>query len=373
MEKVKKFYDMQKKYLFTVMCLFFLVTLNISSVSAADKATTKIKHKPIKHFVVEKRIHVQADVKDKKGIELVRCYFKSKESADFVFVPMTHKDSNTFEGILPAPAKATQSIDYLFLSVNKANVIVKTQIFTATRDESSKFAGVDAYKGDINVFSEIEMASAPQGFMDSIVMDVIESSARFGIVAGGIYAQTAGASSAAGVSGAAGASSAAGVSGAAASATSVGVVTAGAGLSTTAIVAGGVALAGGVGAAAAGGGGGGDSENPIVIEDPIISGNWAGIGDWSNGGTWQMEITDDNTFTGTGFGDNSSEDVYGTWDVNGNSLKATFYYQEDGSIMGEGSAVINGDNISGQITENGSVVLWSGTRQSTNGTIEVDW
>ncbi len=228
------------KWISLMVTALFLVTLNLSSVMAAGSATTKIKHKPIKHFVAGKRIQVQADVKDKQGVELVRCYFKAKEAADFVFVPMTYKDKNTFAATLPAPSKETQEIDYLFLSVNADNVIVKTQVFTASRDEDSKFAGADAYDGEIDVFSEVTSAPTPQGFADSIVVDVIESSARFGIVAGGLYAETAGAS------------------GAAASASSVGAITAGAGLSTTAIVAGGVALAAGAGAAAAGGGGGDD-------------------------------------------------------------------------------------------------------------------
>jgi len=369
---MKKIYDMQKKYLFMVMCLFFLITLNMSSVLAAGKATTKIKHKPIKHFVVEKRIQVQADIKDKKGIELVRCYFKSKESADFVFVPMIHMDKNTFEGILPAPSKATQSIEYLFLSVNKANVIVKTQIFTTTSDDNSKFAGADAYKGDIKVFSEIEMASTPQGFTDSIVVDVIESSGRFGIVAGGLYAQTAGTSSAAGVT------STAGASGTAASATSVGVVTAGAGLSTTAIVAGGVALAGGVGVAASGGGGGGgsDSEDDTITENITIAGDWSGTGTNARypgeTGSWQMNIAENNIFSATGFVDNPSEDVHGTWNVNGNNIKATFYYG-DGSIMGEASAYVNGDSLSGQLDYDEGTIEWSGSRHATNGAVKLGW
>jgi len=354
MEKLKKFYDMQKKYLFLVMCLPFMVTLSMSPVLAAGKETTKIKHKPIKHFMVEKRIQVQAAVKDKKGIELVRCYFKSKESADFVFVPMTHKDKNTFEGILPAPSKATHSIDYLFLSVNKNNIIVKTQIFTATRDENSKFSGEDANKGDIKVFTEIESAPTPQGFSDSIVMNVTESSTRFGIVVGGLYGQTAG------------------VSGVAASATSAGAVTAGAGLSTTAIVAGGVALAAGAGAVASGGSGGGggsDPENATIFEDATIAGNWSGtlanINDSSDSGPWQMEIAEDNSFYATGFVNFSSEEIYGTWNVDGTKIKGTFFLKSDGSSVGEASADVTGDSISGELnTNDGKIITWSGNRSS---------
>jgi hypothetical protein len=52
------------------------------------KTTTKVKHKPIKYFVEGKRIRLDAEVQDKAGIELVRCYFKGKADADYVFVTM---------------------------------------------------------------------------------------------------------------------------------------------------------------------------------------------------------------------------------------------------------------------------------------------
>jgi hypothetical protein len=118
-------------------------------------------------------------------------------------------------------------------------------------------------EGEIQVSTEL--AEAPEevsGFSDSIGTDVVESNARFGVVAGGIYG-----ASAAGAGAGAGAAAAAGA----------GAATGAAGLSTTAIVGIGAGVAAGVGGIAAaagggGGGGGGDSEAPRVLSTTPASG-----------------------------------------------------------------------------------------------------
>lgn len=220
-----------------------------SASSGAVQSATKIKYEPIKYFVADKRIRIMAEVTDPEGIQLVRCYFKGKEQADFVFVTMT-AGSSTYTAILPAAAKTASSIDYLFLAVNNKNQVVKTQQFSVNIDASQPAPPWQdvAMEGQLTVSTELAQAPAVlEGFADSIAMDVVESAGRFGFVAG-IYTSTQMAA-------------AGGATGSAATATSAGTAaTAAAGLSTGAIIgiaAAGVAVAGGAAAVAAGGGGGG--------------------------------------------------------------------------------------------------------------------
>ena len=236
---------------------FFVLPVNAGSVLAKEaiKATTKIKHKPIKYFVSEKRIKLEAKVTDKEGVSLVRCYFRAAEQADYVFVAM-NAASSLYQGILPAPSKDTEMLEYLFLVVNGKNQVVKTQTFKINKKDTEKVPSWQQVSAEGDIHVSTELAQAPetlQGFTDSIVMDIVESSARFGTVAGGIYL----------------ASEAGGVSGAAAASTTAGTVTAGAGLSTAAIIGMGAAVAAG-GAAAAGGGGGGGGGTDVTSHDVTI-------------------------------------------------------------------------------------------------------
>ncbi|MDY6987891.1 MAG: hypothetical protein SWQ30_07515 [Thermodesulfobacteriota bacterium] len=227
---------------------FFVVPSNVASVIAKEmlKATTKVEHKPIKYFVPEKRIKLQADVTDAAGVNLVRCYFRAVEQADYVFVAMK-PGSSLYSGVIPAPSKETEILEYLFLVVNGENKVVKTQTFKVEKkddDDTPAWQEVSS-KGDIHVSTELAQApTAPPGFADSIAIDVAESSARFGLVVGGLYTALQ-------------ASESGGTSGTAAAADSAGTISAKTGgLSTLAYVGIGAALIAG-GAAAAGGGGGG--------------------------------------------------------------------------------------------------------------------
>jgi hypothetical protein len=206
-----------------------------SASSGVVQSATKIKHDPIKYFVSGKRIRISADVTDPEGINLVRCYFKGKEQADFVFVSMT-AEGNTYTAILPAAAKTATSIEYLFLSVNNKNQVVKTQQFSMNKDEDQPAPPWQdvAMEGQLKVSTELAQAPAVlEGFTDSIATDVVESAARFGVVVG-IYATIQ-------------VAAAGGLTGAAAAAVSAGTVTTGtSGMSGGAIaaIAGGVAVAG---------------------------------------------------------------------------------------------------------------------------------
>jgi hypothetical protein len=292
----------------------FIAPINAAGIAHAAemKPTTKVTHKPIKYFVPGKRIALETTVKDSKGVSVVRCYFKAKGEADYVFVAMTESSGGAYQGVLPAPGKNTEALEYLFLAVNGEKQIVKTQAYTVAKKDDDKVPAWQ-FSGEGNLTVSTELAKAPAelaGFTDSIVMDVVESTARFGAVAG-LYALSQGSGSSGGGGGAAppvaagggggggggaagagkagagagatgagkaGAAAAtpgavskgaasAGTSGAATAATGAtmaGTVTAGAGLSTAAIIGAGALVAGGAAAAAGGGGGGGGGSTSVV-------------------------------------------------------------------------------------------------------------
>lgn len=226
--------------LFVTMALVLGQVTMITPAFAADAdPTTKIRHRAPGFFVPDHRIKLEADVRDREGLKLVRCYFRAAGEENFVFVSMLQTGGNTFQGILPAPSAETQLLEYLFLAVNNQNKVVKTQTFTVGKDESKRVPAWQEVSGEGTIQVSTELETAPDmvaGFRDNIALDVVESGLRFGVVAGGLYAANAAVGS---------------TSGAAASASSAGAVTAGTGISTTAAVLGGVVAAGAVAGGAA--------------------------------------------------------------------------------------------------------------------------
>ena len=217
----------------------------------SSQAGTKVTHEALKFFVPEKRIRLDAAVTDSKGVTMVRAYFKGKTQADYVFVPMeaqqTAKDS--YVANLPAMAKSNTEIQYLFLVVNGANEVLKTEPFVVKAKDSTDVPSWQMVNGDesVKLFTEVPDAPAvAASFSDSVSLNVVESGARFGLVAQ-LY----------------GASGSATASGAAAGATNAGTAAvATAGISTVTLVVAAAAVAG----VAAGGskGGEGNSVAPAV-------------------------------------------------------------------------------------------------------------
>jgi hypothetical protein len=225
---------------------------------AETTTTIAIKHKPIQYFVPDKRIKIDNEVTDKEAIKLVRCYFRAAGEAGYVFVPMEAGKEGVFESILPAPSNTTQTLEYLFLVVNEKNQVVRSQVFTADKKDDDKAPAWQqvASEGDIHVSTELaNVPTAPPGFSDSVALDVVESGARFGLVAEGIYM----ASEITAVGGA---------TGTAAASTSAGVVTASSGMSTLAIVGIGAAVAAVAGGAAAASSSKGGDDPPAPAPGP---------------------------------------------------------------------------------------------------------
>ena len=244
------------------MMLFVLAPGFDGQLGAQTTPKTNISHTPVDYFVPGFRIQVKALISDEGGVMLVRCYFRAKGEADYVFVDMPLVVGNEYEGILPAPSESTEEIEYLLLVVNNDGVVVRSQEFTSKRaddQEKPPWQEVDS-SGDITIKTEV--AQAPEtvaGFSDSIVGDAVESAFRFGYVVEGIYliSQMVGAAPVGVISGGTvaattttGAATAGGTAAGTTTAASGGGATAAGGSSTLLYVAGGAALvAGGVFAA----------------------------------------------------------------------------------------------------------------------------
>jgi len=178
---------MKKRYSKKAVCLFMaawlLVSFNLPTVFAQEKPATKVTHKPLKYFVPGHRIQVEAKISDKAEIKVVRCYFRTPEQADFVFVSMSETEKGRYQGILPAPAPNTENIIYIFLAANAANQVIKTQEFLLKKDAEKEVPPWQqtGTEGNVKVSTELSQApKPPEGFRDSMLMDQSESTIRLG-------------------------------------------------------------------------------------------------------------------------------------------------------------------------------------------------
>ena len=336
-----------KRDVFFNFLIAFLLLVPAFFATTAIAATTQMKHTPPDYFVADQRIQLEANVTDDQGVKLVRCYFKAAGEADLVFVPMNTAGKNQYSGILPAPSAATTQIEYLFLAVNQANQVVRSQNFTMYKDANKKTPAWQNIpkEGDIRVSIELDQAPAQlMGFSDNVTIDVVESSARFGVVALLYHAATDSSSESA----VAAANSSTG-------ATSGGTITAGsAGWSTAAIVGVGVgvaAVAGGTAIALSndsddddndnGGGGGGEALTPTTI-----------LGQWDFAGKRRDGVsrTGNITFLNDGVQNYTVRDAdgqangsgTGTWTLSGTTLTITFQTIStlSGAVSGDSEAFV---------------------------------
>jgi hypothetical protein len=217
-----------RKVLVVILSLF--LAFPCSMLFAADAKThTKVKHKSPEYYIPGFRIILDAQIEDQPDVLLARCYFKAKKAEKFVFVNMTGKGNPGYQAILPAPWVNSESIDYVFVVVNKQKVVTRTQVFTIKEKETEQAATwkepaevkevrldkvqelaekykavkkdlVEKYKGElppwqladdsgtIGVLTEVGKASeAVQGFYDSIVVTEVPASSKYGFLAENLY------------------------------------------------------------------------------------------------------------------------------------------------------------------------------------------
>lgn len=263
---------------------FLLVLLAGFAISSfAEEAAKNIEfvHEPVTEAKAGERVRLRIRVNKADHFDIARLYFKSNITDDYNFVVADSLGSYSYIAELPAATEQISEIKYLFLFKSKAGEIIKTQVFEY---KISGLSAIPASKSPIQVYSELDKAPKKiEGFDDNITIDIAESSAKFGVVAG--LAELFN-------SGAAGATSAAGTgAGATASATTVttvnaiqvSVATAG-GLSTTAMVGIGVGGAAGVGAIASSGGSSGSGSSSTENSIEFQSGSYSGTYAWDCGG-----------------------------------------------------------------------------------------
>jgi hypothetical protein len=174
------------------LLLVFVLSVPFSVLAETAKAEppqTSITFKEPSYVVPGKRITLNAEVRDPAGIKLVRCYFRAAGEADYVFVTMSKQSESTYIATLPAPSATSKALEYMVLSVNTYNSVVRTKQATVAINTDPAIPTPDtqqnAEQGTINISTEL--AKAPQtvsGFADNITVDVVESSSRFMLVSG---------------------------------------------------------------------------------------------------------------------------------------------------------------------------------------------
>jgi len=122
-----------------VLSLLLVLPGNILISAAAVSTTTKVKHKPPKKkYIPGFRINLNAKIKDKAGILLARCYFKTKKDNNFGFVPMFHGEGPDYSATLPAPWLNSEAVEYLIVAINKEKAVTRTQIFVIEEEETEE-------------------------------------------------------------------------------------------------------------------------------------------------------------------------------------------------------------------------------------------
>lgn len=311
--------------------LVFTPCLSASTVSPPK---TVIKHTPPKYFKTDYRIQLDTVIKDPQGVVLSRCYFRYGTQADYLFVPMQADGNLAYRAVLPAPSEGIQKIEYLFLTVNQEQRVIKSTPHLIKLSDTPKItAWLIAKDAGDPLILYTELSEPPKGiieFNDNLGFDVAASSARFGSVAG-LYA---GVHTSASAGGGVAASSAAGAASTSTAVAGGTVATTAAVSATTVVVATTVTAAAIGGAAAAGGGGdsngGGSASTPATADDFV--GTWRGLINSDAGDPPQLRtmviVNSGGFLTGT-ISNNGTADTFtgpasnGVWNITNTTTTST--------------------------------------------------
>lgn len=114
-------------------------------------------------------------------LEVARVYFRAGGEENFLIVPMLESDAEWL-ATLPAPSPDVGFIEYLLLAKRFGDEdVFRSPLYEVAVEDWGAGA---AYNDSIQVYTEL--AQAPEtvaGFTDNIALDVVESAARYGIVA----------------------------------------------------------------------------------------------------------------------------------------------------------------------------------------------
>ena len=166
---MKKF-PWQVKVLAVVLSGFLFAPCHLV-VLAAEPGPSEIDHSPPGDYYPGFRLNLYADVEDDAGVRLARCYFKTKNDKNFVFVDMTDKGGGLYQAQLPAPWVNSENVEYLFVVINNPKQVTRSPLYTLA-EEPTREAAVWKDQGEvyeIRLDQYQEAAEKYQAFKKQIV------------------------------------------------------------------------------------------------------------------------------------------------------------------------------------------------------------
>ena len=141
-----------------------------------------IDHEPAPSVPSGERIEVAAHIEDDAGMAEARLYFKAARETNFLFVGMEPAGTDRdYVGTLPAPAQGTATVQYVVLYRNGGGELFRSPTYEVAVEARSEST---AYAEPLDVYTELaKVPDAVAGFQDNLALDVVESTARYGLVA----------------------------------------------------------------------------------------------------------------------------------------------------------------------------------------------
>ena len=125
-----------------ILCLVYFF-LPGGTVAAADDSI-EIMHQAVSPVSVGGQVDISATVDDPHNdLEMVRVYFKTTQDDRFYFVAMEKTRSNTYTGVLPAPLRGSDSLEYVIIAKSTSDQIVKTRHYVVKVEDEDTIARLD--------------------------------------------------------------------------------------------------------------------------------------------------------------------------------------------------------------------------------------
>lgn len=170
-----------------VIALVFVLFFPFSLALGLEMPQTLIEQAGGPLFFPAQGVSVQALVADPLGVLAVRCYFRYRPDAEFVFVEMEQAEPGLYRAVLPPPAASTSEMEYLYLAVNGRRQVVRTPV-VAVRDLSGIPLPVPATgREPFQVLTDLAEAPKTSGLgltHDRDPVHPVVFAKRFGLTAG---------------------------------------------------------------------------------------------------------------------------------------------------------------------------------------------
>ncbi len=166
-----KMHKMYVRVLSIVVASLIMLPANVVTIFAQEMSSITITdQRKAKYFIPGYRILLSAYVNRPTHVKSMRCYFRTSQTDNYVYVNMFFEPS-IYNFILPAPSEYAKKIEYLFVAEDKKGNSFKTKPYFIERDIS---AGQPVWQqidpeGDIYVTNE-SGTGYPRNFSDSIIL-----------------------------------------------------------------------------------------------------------------------------------------------------------------------------------------------------------